>query len=135
MSEIQKGRPTIYGEVQFQGGAPADRECTLTVPRARKGMQENDGALWQCADERCRPSGLGNRARTEQAPRRRTSVSALEAYTAPLTDRSRVGEHRAGAAADRFCLDSCALFLSVPGILAVLGFVAAIIYEVVLETG
>ena len=40
MSEIQKGRPTIYGEVPVsQGGAPADRECPLTVPRVSKGMQ------------------------------------------------------------------------------------------------
>lgn len=80
---------------------------------------------------------LGNRARTEQAPRRRTSVSAPEAYTAPFDRPAHGWENmpeqelrRTDFASDR----KLRALWSVFGILAVL-LVAAIIYEVVLGNG
>lgn len=80
---------------------------------------------------------LGNRARTEQAPRRRTSVSAPEAYTAPFDRPAHRWENmpeqelrRTDFASDR----KLRALWSVFGILAVL-LVAAIIYEIVLGNG
>ena len=80
---------------------------------------------------------LGNRARTEQAPRRRASVPAPEAYTAPFDRPARGWENmpeqelrRTDFASDR----KLRVLWSVFGILAVL-LVAAIIYEVVLGNG
>lgn len=79
----------------------------------------------------------GNRARTEQTPRRRASVPAPEAYTAPSGRPAHGWENmpkqeprRTDFASDR----KLRALWSVFGILAVL-LVAAIIYEVVLGNG
>lgn len=138
MSEIQKGRPTIYGEVQ----SPRRRTGRPGVPAygaesqkryAGRMTEHYDNAQMEGAG---RPA-LGNRARIEQAPRRRTSVSAPEAYTAPFDRPARGWENmpeqelrRTDFASDR----KLRALWSVFGILAVL-LVAAIIYEVVLGNG
>ena len=138
MSEIQKGRPTIYGEVQ----SPRRRTGRPGVPaygaesqkRYAGRMTEHYGSAQM--EDAGRPA-LGNRARTEQAPRRRTSVSAPEAYTAPFDRPAHGWENmpeqelrRTDFASDR----KLRALWSVFGILAVL-LVAAIIYEVVLGNG
>ena len=138
MSEIQKGRPTIYGEVQ----SPRRRTGRPGVPAygaesqkryAGRMTEPYDSAQMEGAG---RPV-LGNRARTEQAPRRRASVPAPEAYTAPIDRPARGWENmpeqelrRTDFASDR----KLRALWSVFGILAVL-LVAAIIYEVVLGNG
>ena len=138
MSEIQKGRPTIYGEVQ----SPRRRTGRPGVPAygaesqkryAGRMTEHYDSAQMEGAG---RPV-LGNRARTEQAPRRRASVPAPEAYTAPIDRPARGWENmpeqelrRTDFASDR----KLRALWSVFGILAVL-LVAAIIYEVVLGNG
>ena len=138
MSEIQKGRPTIYGEVQ----SPRRRTGRPGVPAygdesqkryAGRMTEHYDNAQMEGAG---RPV-LGNRARTEQAPRRRASVPAPEAYTAPFDRPARGWENmpeqelrRTDFASDR----KLRALWSVFGILAVL-LVAAIIYEVVLGNG
>ena len=135
MSEIQKGRPTIYGEVQ----SPRRRTGRPGVPAygaesqrryAGRMTEHYDSAQMEGAG---RPP-MGNRARTEQAPRRRASVPAPEAYTAPFDRPARGWENmpeqelrRTDFASDR----KLRVLWSVFGILAVL-LVAAIIYEVVL---
>ena len=138
MSEIQKGRPTIYGEVQSprrRTGRPGVPAYSAESQRRYAGrMTEHyDNAQMEGAG---RPA-LGNRARTEQAPRRRASVPAPEAYTAPFDRPARGWENmpeqelrRTDFASDR----KLRVLWSVFGILAVL-LVAAIIYEVVLGNG
>ena len=138
MSEIQKGRPTIYGEVQSprrRTGRPGVHTYGAESQKRYAGrMTEHSGrAQMEDAD---RPAP-GNRARTEQAPRRRTSVSAPEAYTAPFDRPAHGWENmpeqelrRTDFASDR----KLRALWSVFGILAVL-LVAAIIYEVVLGNG
>lgn len=138
MSEIQKGRPTIYGEVQSprrRTGRPGVHTYGAESQKRYAGrMTEHyDSVQMEDAD---RPA-LGNRARTEQAPRRRTSVSAPEAYTAPFDRPAHGWENmpeqelrRTDFASDR----KLRALWSVFGILAVL-LVAAIIYEVVLGNG
>ena len=138
MSEIQKGRPTIYGEVQSprrRTGRPGVHTYGAESRKRYAGrMTEHyDSVQMEDAD---RPA-LGNRARTEQAPRRRTSVSAPEAYTAPFDRPAHGWENmpeqelrRTDVASDR----KLRALWSVFGILAVL-LVAAIIYEVVLGNG
>lgn len=138
MSEIQKGRPTIYGEVQSprrRTGRPGVHTYGAESRKRYAGrMTEHyDSVQMEDAD---RPA-LGNRARTEQAPRRRTSVSAPEAYTAPFDRPAHGWENmpeqelrRTDFASDR----KLRALWSVFGILAVL-LVAAIIYEVVLGNG
>ena len=85
MSEIQKGRPTIYGEVQSprrRTGRPGVHTYGAESQKRYAGrMTEHYGSAQM--EDAGRPA-LGNRARTEQAPRRRTSVSAPEVYTAPF---------------------------------------------------
>lgn len=138
MSEIQKGRPTIYGEVQSprrRTGRPGVPAYGAESQRRYAGrMTEHYGSAQM--EDAGRPA-LGNRARTEQAPRRRTSVSALEAYTAPFDRPAHGWENmpeqelrRTDFASDR----KLRALWSVFGILAVL-LVAAIIYEVVLGNG
>ena len=138
MSEIQKGRPTIYGEVQ----SPRRRTGRPGVPAygaesqkryAGRMTEHYDSAQMEDAG---RPP-MGNRARTEQAPRRRASVPAPEAYTAPFDRPARGWENmpeqelrRTDFASDR----KLRALWSVFGILVVL-LVAAIIYEVVLGNG
>ena len=138
MSEIQKGRPTIYGEVQSprrRTGRPGVHTYGAESRKRYAGrMTEHyDSVQMEDAD---RPA-LGNRARTEQAPRRRTSVSAPEAYTAPFDRPAHGWENmpeqelrRTDVASDR----KLRALWSVFGILAVL-LVAAIIYEIVLGNG
>ena len=138
MSEIQKGRPTIYGEVQSprrRTGRPGVHTYGAESQKRYAGrMTEHyDSVQMEDAD---RPA-LGNRARTEQAPRRRTSVSAPEAYTAPFDRPAHGWENmpeqelrRTDFASDR----KLRALWSVFGILAVL-LVAAIIYEIVLGNG
>ena len=138
MSEIQKGRPTIYGEVQSprrRTGRPGVPAYSAESQRGYAGrMTEHyDSVQMEDAD---RPA-LGNRARTEQAPRRRASEPAPEAYTAPFDRPARGWENmpeqelrRTDFASDR----KLRVLWSVFGILAVL-LVAAIIYEVVLGNG
>ena len=138
MSEIQKGRPTIYGEVQSprrRTGRPGVHTYGAESQKRYAGrMTEHYGSA-QMEDAGC--PALGNRARTEQAPRRRTSVSAPEAYTAPFDRPAHGWENmpeqelrRTDFASDR----KLRALWSVFGILAVL-LVAAIIYEVVLGNG
>ena len=138
MSEIQKGRPTIYGEVQSprrRTGRPGVHTYGAESQKRYAGrMTEHYGSAQM--EDAGRPA-LGNRARTEQAPRRRTSVSALEAYTAPFDRPAHGWENmpeqelrRTDFASDR----KLRALWSVFGILAVL-LVAAIIYEVVLGNG
>ena len=138
MSEIQKGRPTIYGEVQSprrRTGRPGVPAYGAESQRRYAGrMTEHYGSAQM--EDAGRPA-LGNRARTEQAPRRRTSVSAPEAYTAPFDRPAHGWENmpeqelrRTDFASDR----KLRALWSVFGILAVL-LVAAIIYEVVLGNG
>lgn len=138
MSEIQKGRPTIYGEVQSprrRTGRPGVHTYGAESRKRYAGrMTEHyDSVQMEDAD---RPA-LGNRARTEQAPRRRTSVSAPEAYTASFDRPAHGWENmpeqelrRTDFASDR----KLRALWSVFGILAVL-LVAAIIYEIVLGNG
>ena len=138
MSEIQKGRPTIYGEVQSprrRTGRPGVHTYGAESQKRYAGRMTEyyDNAQMEGAG---RPA-LGNRARTEQAPRRRTSVSAPEAYTAPFDRPAHGWENmpeqelrRTDFASDR----KLRALWSVFGILAVL-LVAAIIYEVVLGNG
>ena len=138
MSEIQKGRPTIYGEVQSPrrrtGRSGMHTYGAESQKRYAGRMTEHYGrAQMEDAD---RPA-LGNRARTEQAPRRRSSVPAPEAYTAPSGRPAHGWENmpkqeprRTDFASDR----KLRALWSVFGILAVL-LVAAIIYEVVLGNG
>ena len=138
MSEIQKGRPTIYGEVQSPrrrtGRSGMHTYGAESQKRYAGRMTEHSGrAQMEDAD---RPA-LGNRARTEQAPRRRASVPAPEAYTAPSGRPAHGWENmpkqeprRTDFASDR----KLRALWSVFGILAVL-LVAAIIYEVVLGNG
>lgn len=138
MSEIQKGRPTIYGEVQSPRRRTGRSEVHTYGAESQKRyagrMTEHSGrAQMEDAD---RPA-LGNRARTEQAPRRRASVPAPEAYTAPSGRPAHGWENmpkqeprRTDFASDR----KLRALWSVFGILAVL-LVAAIIYEVVLGNG
>ena len=138
MSEIQKGRPTIYGEVQSPrqrtGRSGVHTYGAESQKRYAGRMTEHSGrAQMEDAD---RPAP-GNRARTEQAPRRRTSVPAPEAYTAPSGRPAHGWENmpkqeprRTDFASDR----KLRALWSVFGILAVL-LVAAIIYEVVLGNG
>ena len=138
MSEIQKGRPTIYGEVQSprrRTGRPGVHTYGAESQKRYAGrMTEHYGSAQM--EDAGRPA-LGNRARTEQAPRRRTSVSAPEAYTAPFDRPDHGWENmpeqelrRTDFASDR----KLRALWSVFGILAVL-LVAAIIYEVVLGNG
>lgn len=138
MSEIQKGRPTIYGEVQSprrRTGRPGVHTYGVESQKRYAGrMTEHYGSAQM--EDAGRPA-LGNRARTEQAPRRRTSVSAPEAYTAPFDRPAHRWENmpeqelrRTDFASDR----KLRALWSVFGILAVL-LVAAIIYEVVLGNG
>ena len=138
MSEIQKGRPTIYGEVQSPRRRTGRSEVHTYGAESQKRyagrMTEHSGrAQMEDAD---RPA-LGNRARTEQATRRRASVPAPEAYTAPSGRPAHGWENmpkqeprRTDFASDR----KLRALWSVFGILAVL-LVAAIIYEVVLGNG
>ena len=138
MSEIQKGRPTIYGEVQSPRRRTGRSEVHTYGAESQKRyagrMTEHSGrAQMEDAD---RPAP-GNRARTEQAPRRRASVPAPEAYTAPSGRPAHGWENmpkqeprRTDFASDR----KLRALWSVFGILAVL-LVAAIIYEVVLGNG
>ena len=138
MSEIQKGRPTIYGEVQSPrrrtGRSGMHTYGAESQKRYAGRMTEHSGrAQMEDAD---RPAP-GNRARTEQAPRRRSSVPAPEAYTAPSGRPAHGWENmpkqeprRTDFASDR----KLRALWSVFGILAVL-LVAAIIYEVVLGNG
>ena len=138
MSEIQKGRPTIYGEVQSPRRRTGRSEVHTYGAESQKRyagrMTEHSGrAQIEDAD---RPAP-GNRARTEQAPRRRSSVPAPEAYTAPSGRPAHGWENmpkqeprRTDFASDR----KLRALWSVFGILAVL-LVAAIIYEVVLGNG
>ena len=138
MSEIQKGRPTIYGEVQSPRRRTGRSEVHTYGAESQKRyagrMTEHSGrAQMEDAD---RPAP-GNRARTEQAPRRRSSVPAPEAYTAPSGRPAHGWENmpkqeprRTDFASDR----KLRALWSVFGILAVL-LVAAIIYEVVLGNG
>ena len=138
MSEIQPGRPTIYGEVQSprrRTGRPGVHTYGAESQKRYAGrMTEHYGSAQM--EDAGRPA-LGNRARTEQAPRRRTSVSAPEAYTAPFDRPAHGWENmpeqelrRTDFASDR----KLRALWSVFGILAVL-LVAAIIYEVVLGNG
>ena len=138
MSEIQKGRPTIYGEVQSprrRTGRPGVHTYGAESQKRYAGrMTEHYGSAQM--EDVGRPA-LGNRARTEQAPRRRTSVSAPEAYTAPFDRPAHGWENmpeqelrRTDFASDR----KLRALWSVFGILAVL-LVAAIIYEIVLGNG
>lgn len=138
MSEIQKGRPTIYGEVQSprrRTGRPGVHTYGAESQKRYAGrMTEHYGSAQM--EDAGRPA-LVNRARTEQAPRRRTSVSAPEAYTAPFDRPAHGWENmpeqelrRTDFASDR----KLRALWSVFGILAVL-LVAAIIYEVVLGNG
>lgn len=138
MSEIQKGRPTIYGEVQSprrRTGRPGVHTYGAESQKRYAGrMTEHYGSAQM--EDAGRPA-LGNRARTEQAPRRRASVPAPEAYTAPFDRPARGWENmpeqelrRTDFASDR----KLRVLWSVFGILAVL-LVAAIIYEVVLGNG
>ena len=138
MSEIQKGRPTIYGEV------PSPRRRTGRPGVHTYGAESQKryaGRMTEHYDrEQMEGAGrpaLGNRARTEQAPRRRSSVPAPEAYTAPSGRPAHGWENmpkqeprRTDFASDR----KLRALWSVFGILAVL-LVAAIIYEVVLGNG
>ena len=138
MSEIQKGRPTIYGEVQSPRRRTGRSEVHTYGAESQKRyagrMTEHSGrAQMEDAD---RPAP-GNRARTEQASRRRSSVPAPEAYTAPSGRPAHGWENmpkqeprRTDFASDR----KLRALWSVFGILAVL-LVAAIIYEVVLGNG
>ncbi len=138
MSEIQKGRPTIYGEVpspRRRTGRPGVHTYGAESQKRYAGrMTEHSGrAQMEDAD---RPAP-GNRARTEQTPRRRASVPAPEAYTAPSGRPAHGWENmpkqeprRTDFASDR----KLRALWSVFGILAVL-LVAAIIYEVVLGNG
>lgn len=138
MSEIQKGRPTIYGEVQSPRRRTGRSEVHTYGAESQKRyagrMTEHSGrAQMEDAD---RPAP-GDRARTEQAPRRRASVPAPEAYTAPSGRPAHGWENmpkqeprRTDFASDR----KLRALWSVFGILAVL-LVAAIIYEVVLGNG
>ena len=138
MSEIQKGRPTIYGEVpspRRRTGRPGVHTYGAESQKRYAGrMTEHSGrAQMEDAD---RPAP-GNRARTEQTPRRRASVPAPEAYTAPSGRPAHSWENmpkqeprRTDFASDR----KLRALWSVFGILAVL-LVAAIIYEVVLGNG
>ena len=138
MSEIQKGRPTIYGEVpspRRRTGRPGVHTYGAESQKRYAGrMTEHyDSAQMEGAG---RPA-LGNRARTEQAPRRRSSVPAPEAYTVPSGRPAHGWENmpeqelrRTDFASDR----KLRALWSVFGILAVL-LVAAIIYEVVLGNG
>ena len=138
MSEIQKGRPTIYGEVQSPRRRTGRSEVHTYGAESQKRyagrMTEHSGrAQMEDAD---RPAP-GNRARTEQTPRRRASVPAPEAYTAPSGRPAHGWENmpkqeprRTDFASDR----KLRALWSVFGILAVL-LVAAIIYEVVLGNG
>ena len=138
MSEIQKGRPTIYGEVQSPRRRTGRSEVHTYGAESQKRyagrMTEHSGrAQMEDAD---RPAP-GNRARTEQAPRRRATVPAPEAYTAPSGRPAHGWENmpkqeprRTDFASDR----KLRALWSVFGILAVL-LVAAIIYEVVLGNG
>ena len=138
MSEIQKGRPTIYGEVQSprrRTGRPGVHTYGAESQKRYAGrMTEHYGSAQM--EDAGRPA-LGNRARTEQALRRRTSVSAPEAYTAPFGRPAHGWENmpeqelrRTDFASDRKLRDLWSVF----GILAVL-LVAAIIYEIVLGNG
>ena len=138
MSEIQKGRPTIYGEVQSprrRTGRPGVHTYGVESQKRYAGrMTEHYGSAQM--EDAGRPA-LGNRARTEQAPRRRTSVSAPETYTAPFDRPAHRWENmpeqelrRTDFASDR----KLRALWSVFGILAVL-LVAAIIYEIVLGNG
>lgn len=138
MSEIQKGRPTIYGEVQSprrRTGRPGVHTYGAESQKRYAGrMTEHYGSAQM--EDAGRPA-LGNRARTEQAPRRRTSVSAPEAYTAPFDRPAHGWENMPEQELRRtdFASDKKLRALwSVFGILAVL-LVAAIIYEVVLGNG
>ena len=138
MSEIQKGRPTIYGEVpspRRRTGRPGVHTYGAESQKRYAGrMTEHyDSAQMEGAG---RPA-LGNRARTEQAPRRRSSVPAPEAYTVPSGRPAHGWENmpeqelrRTDFASDR----KLRALWSVFGILAVL-LVVAIIYEVVLGNG
>ena len=138
MSEIQKGRPTIYGEVQSPRRRTGRSEVHTYGAESQKRyagrMTEHSGrAQMEDAD---RPAP-GNRARTEQTPRRRSSVPAPEAYTAPSGRPAHGWENmpkqeprRTDFASDR----KLRALWSVFGILAVL-LVVAIIYEVVLGNG
>ena len=138
MSEIQKGRPTIYGEVQSPRRRTGRSEVHTYGAESQKRyagrMTEHSGrAQMEDAD---RPAP-GNRARTEQTPRRRASVPAPEAYTAPSGRPAHGWENmpkqeprRTDFASDR----KLRALWSVFGILAVL-LVVAIIYEVVLGNG
>ena len=138
MSEIQKGRPTIYGEVQSPRRRTGRSEVHTYGAESQKRyagrMTEHSGRAQM--EDTDRPA-LGNRARTEQAPRRRASVPAPEAYTAPSGRPAQGWENmpkqeprRTDFASDR----KLRALWSVFGILAVL-LVAAIIYEVVLGNG
>ena len=138
MSEIQKGRPTIYGEVQSPRRRTGRSEVHTYGAESQKRyagrMTEHSGRAQM--EGAGRPA-LGNRARTEQAPRRRSSVPAPEAYTAPSGRPAHSWENmpkqeprRTDFASDR----KLRALWSVFGILAVL-LVAAIIYEVVLGNG
>ncbi len=138
MSEIQKGRPTIYGEVpspRRRTGRPGVHTYGAESQKRYAGrMTEHyDSAQMEGAG---RPA-LGNRARTEQAPRRRATVPAPEAYTAPSGRPAHGWENmpkqeprRTDFASDR----KLRALWSVFGILTML-LVAAIIYEVVLGNG
>ena len=138
MSEIQKGRPTIYGEVQSprrRTGRPGVHTYGAESQKRYAGrMTEHYGSAQM--EDAGRPA-LGNRARTEQAPRRRAGEPAPEAYTAPFDRPAHGWENmpeqelrRTDFASDR----KLRALWSVFGILAVL-LVAAIIYEVVLGNG
>ena len=138
MSEIQKGRPTIYGEVQSPrrrtGRSGMHTYGAESQKRYAGRMTEHSGRAQMEDTDRL---ALGNRARTEQAPRRRASVPAPEAYTAPSGRPAHGWENmpkqeprRTDFASDR----KLRALWSVFGILAVL-LVAAIIYEVVLGNG
>ena len=138
MSEIQKGRPTIYGEVQSPRRRTGRSEVHTYGAESQKRyagrMTEHSGRAQMEDTDRPAP---GNRARTEQAPRRRASVPAPEAYTAPSGRPAHGWENmpkqeprRTDFASDR----KLRALWSVFGILAVL-LVAAIIYEVVLGNG
>ena len=138
MSEIQKGRPTIYGEVQSPrrrtGRSGMHTYGAESQKRYAGRMTEHSGRAQMEDTDRPAP---GNRARTEQAPRRRASVPAPEAYTAPSGRPAHGWENmpkqeprRTDFASDR----KLRALWSVFGILAVL-LVAAIIYEVVLGNG
>ena len=138
MSEIQKGRPTIYGEVQSPRRRTGRSEVHTYGAESQKRyagrMTEHSGRAQMEDTGRPAPD---NRARTEQAPRRRASVPAPEAYTAPSGRPAHGWENmpkqeprRTDFASDR----KLRALWSVFGILAVL-LVAAIIYEVVLGNG